>query len=244
MTKLRVCRACGTKQKLVRAHVIPESFCKLLAKDGKPAKLAAPHEYVGKSHTGVWDETILCESCERQLSSIDDYGQELLIRKRDHFDPVIADGKPIAERLAEYDYQMLHWFILSVLWRASVSSHYFFNEVDLGAHEDRIKAIVFGKQPTGNNYPFSACYLVHQERYNMMLAPIRRRVEGTNCWSIYIGDFNFWMKVDSSGRTPSLIKELQAVPDAPLFVVARNLIGSPEHRAAISTARLQKIHQK
>ena len=235
------CRSCNEAKKLVRSHVVPESFCKPFVREGKAAKILAPHEYVKVSHTGIYDQTILCDECEQLLSAPDDYAQKLLHLHIVEFEAIMVAGELVAERIVDYDYALLHRFILAVLWRASVSTHDFFKEVYLGPHEDKIRRIVFGGESANNEYPFVAGRLVHVTKNNIMPAPIRERIDDTNYWRIYAGDFHFWVKVDSGRLTPNSFAELQASSGNPLIFLCRDLAGSPEYRAAITAVKLRKV---
>jgi hypothetical protein len=210
-------------------------------RNGKPAKLLAPYEYVKNSHTGIYDQTILCEECERRLSAPDDYAQEILLATSSQFKSVVVDRELVVEQLTTYNYTLLHRFILAVLWRASASSHDFFKKVDLGPHQTRIKAIAFDEQASGDEYPFWAGRLDHDKKNNMIPAPIPMRIEGVNYWGVYVGDFHFYVKVDNGRRTPPSIVKVHASPGNPLLIVCRDLIGSPEYVAAKASADLRKI---
>ena len=234
------CRGCGETRKLIRAHIIPESFCIRLVREVAPAKVVCPNEYVKNSHTGIYDSTILCESCEGKFSLPDDYAQDLLLKKKNTFEPVVVNGELSAEIAKDYDHALLHRFILAVLWRASVSSQNFFKDVDLGSHQQSIKELAFGEK-NASDYPFWAGKLLHTTADNMMLAPVRKKIDGVNYWGVYVGDFHFWVKVDSGRSIPTSMLDVHAKPDSSLIIVCRNLIGSPEHRAAIQAARLRKV---
>jgi hypothetical protein len=146
----------------------------------------------------------------------------------------------IARVVKEYDYELLHRFVLSVLWRASVSSQKFFKGVDLGIHQESIKASAFGDS-NASSYPFFVGKLIYSTTDNLMLAPFRRKFEGVNYWCVYIGDFHFFIKVDSGRAIPASILDVHAKPNSALLIVCRDLIGSPEHLSAIESTRLRKV---
>lgn len=224
----------------VNAHIIPESFCKRLVRNGAPAKVVEPNEYVKQSHIGVYDSAILCSECEARFSLPDDYAQNILLHKTHEFEPVVVRGELVAQVVKTYNYVLLHRFIMSVLWRASVSTQSFFKDVSLGPHEQSIKRLAFGENCT-QNYPFWAGRLVHAITDNMMLAPVRRKFDGVNYWGVYVGDFHFWVKVDSGRRIPSSLLDAHAISEKPLVFICRELEGSTEHLAARLTAKIRKI---
>lgn len=239
MASVGHCRGCGESKTLINAHIIPESFCKRLARGGRPAKVLQPDDYVKQSHAGIYDSTILCDDCERKFSAPDGYAQELLLHRGDDFEPVVVDGELAAQRVESYDYDLLHRFIAAVLWRASVSTQSFFKDVNLGSHEEPIKLLAFGERLGG--YPFWAGRLVHTTTDNMTPAPIRKRIDGVNYWGVYVGDFHFWVKVDAGRAIPDSLSQVHANPRNPLVFVCRDLKGSPEHQAAIRSVANRKV---
>lgn len=74
---------------------------------------------------GVYDSEILFEECEKKFSEFDRYGWEIL-------GPMAVDGPPPGLNLGndvfkiDRDTDKLRRFILSVLWRASVSKNPFY----------------------------------------------------------------------------------------------------------------------
>lgn len=90
---------------------------------------------------GVMDERILCSECEPKFTKWDTYGFEMLSATRPISDALMApNGQPIAFELEDVDYNTLALFLLSVLWRASVSKIPFFKRVHLGpVYERRLR---------------------------------------------------------------------------------------------------------
>jgi len=87
------CRLCEKEGKLVKAHVIPEAFFRVLREDGNSPQLltSTPDHLPKRSPIGVYDESILCEVCESKFDRFDDYGiQTLLVHFGELFRSVSA----------------------------------------------------------------------------------------------------------------------------------------------------------
>ncbi|MFC3414342.1 hypothetical protein [Algoriphagus hitonicola] len=97
--------------------------------------------------TGYFESNLLCKNCDNSiLGGYERYGANSL------YSPKIKNG-PIVEGLVDthgnrafkvsnIDYVKFKLFLLSILWRASISSHIFFSEVNLGPHEEKIRKMI------------------------------------------------------------------------------------------------------
>ena len=136
------CRLCFRDRTLVKSHVIPEAFWREMRDDveGAPWLISsADGVHAQRSHIGVYDQSILCDECEPKFGDLDDYGIRVLLKDFDReFTPIIDTVFPA--RVAGYqsttiDQDRLLRFLVSVLWRASVSTHPFYQHVALGELE-------------------------------------------------------------------------------------------------------------
>jgi hypothetical protein len=141
---------CNQFKELVKAHSIPRKFFESIRGTGnysvlinanKPLKQAATY-----CQAGAHDHTILCEDCERKFSGLDTYGWQIL-GKPDLSQPWHGqDGTLLGHKIA-CDTDKIRRFILSVLWRASVSGIPFYENVDLGPYESKVNTRIFDATP-------------------------------------------------------------------------------------------------
>jgi hypothetical protein len=100
-----------------------------------------PGQYAQRSQTGIYDVGILCEPCEQRFGTYDDYASDILINRRD----TVFQQYTVANRTlfvaAQFEYAKLKLFIISVLWRASVSTHPFFRRISLRLFEQAQKIL-------------------------------------------------------------------------------------------------------
>lgn len=138
-----ICRYCEDGTDVVNAHVVPAGFFRRLRSDAGPMRiLANNHEdYPRRAPTWVYDSTILCSGCEPRFGEWDQYGQEILAD--------VPLGVPqkigshiVGYELAEWRYEPLKLFFVSLAWRASVSTHDFYRRIRLGPYESQAKAML------------------------------------------------------------------------------------------------------
>ncbi|HEY3855603.1 MAG TPA: hypothetical protein VGO67_14525 [Verrucomicrobiae bacterium] len=149
---------------------------------------------------GISDRTILCESCERRFTPYDTHGfnviTEMMKAKLEYRD---SSGK-VAYIATTADYTLFKLFVLSILWRASVSSLEFFAGIKLGVHEERVRAMLeTNNAESENDYPILCFYQTGHKYPSTVLQPFRQRTnDGINFCRLYL-QYNivFVIKVDS-----------------------------------------------
>lgn len=129
-----VCRLCGQVKPLENSHIIPRSFYKrikrgvgqlLIVEEGKEPKLSNSDP----------KEKLLCFDCEQYLSiNYESYGTSIMRRS----DNVIHSQECIF--INNFRYKKFYIFYLSILWRASVSTHPSFKSVSLDSSLEELIA--------------------------------------------------------------------------------------------------------
>lgn len=105
--------------------------------------------YNKKRRKGLY-EKLLCRSCEDILKDYEDYAKSILY---EGVKPYIYRNKT-SFSTTEYDYKKFKLFVLSLLWRASISSQDSFKLVSLGPYEEKLRIILFEQQEISvNNFP-------------------------------------------------------------------------------------------
>lgn len=131
-----------TSADLIEAHIIARVF----AKDVRGAhrhNLLISRDNVRQTQLGVFDRGILCSTCDGKLGKLDNYTASVCrcfpsrhtIRADGLFEMTNVDGSRFAT------------FVLSVLWRASISTRPEVAKVSLGSYEDRVREVIFGAKP-------------------------------------------------------------------------------------------------
>src|SRR4051812_14436929 len=131
------CRLCLKEVPVVRSHIIPE-FCFASMYD-QDHRFIEVHDVdagkVRRGQKGFW-ERLLCSDCETRLNRFERHARRL-------FKDKLPERKSLRRiDVPNLDYRLFKLFILSVLWRASVSSHPVFEHVSLGKHEEIMRGMV------------------------------------------------------------------------------------------------------
>jgi len=229
---MALCKFCGQDRPLTKAHIVPAAFFR----DTKLEKRAPlyllssdPAAHVKKALIGPYDPGILCRACEDRFHEFDDYAGNLLIRDRNKVfneagrQVVVADG---------VDYRKLKLFVVSVLWRASVSTLPYYRRVDLGPRAARACQMIAEGDP-GKPSEFGtvlSCWVPTPGGSlppKLNANPYTRRIDGLPVARLFLSSFVADVCTDSRAL-PDPFPELMIAPDRPVYVYARPLAGSKD----------------
>jgi hypothetical protein len=228
------CKLCGLPNKLIKAHIIPESFFRE-SSNGQNAQLISTNvnEFPKRMPIGVYDEQILCENCEPKFEVIDDYGARVFLSQHDQFfTPVLRSNEVVGFTATDINKELLHKFVLSILWRASVSSHEFYAKVDLGPHSKAVESLIFQYDKNiAKQYTFVLARWVSTPAFDALtkiqMNPEPYRVSGVNCYFFYLGKSLVYVKVDRQ-PFPFEYANMELYARDELLAIARNLDSSKE----------------
>jgi hypothetical protein len=242
---MKRCRFCNQeKAALAKAHVIPRSFFKRVRGTAKySVEMRVSEKDIKEKYqqAGHSDCNILCEDCERKFSPYDTHGHSVFTKVFE--EPKIYrdnHGHELAYLLSEVDYALLKLFVLSLLWRASVSGLYFYRNVDLGqSHEDRIKSLIAsGSIEDADIYQFVCSHQKNAPYEKSIVPPEPQQIDGINFIHLYLPDIEIVVKVDKRPM-PDSLRKLVITPKPPhylfLYPFKRNNVASyiDEMRATI-----------
>lgn len=235
-----LCRLCSRDTKLVRAHVIPEAFFREQRKRGEMPMLLTntAGQYPRHAPIGVYDQGILCQDCEAKFQTLDDYGIHVLLRDFDTFFSTVYEKELVVEyQASRLDHDKLLRFLLSVLWRASVSTHSYYDKVDLGPYEaDAATAITHPGKPVA---PVFGAVLSRwrntpqvKDIADVMLNPHKENLRGVNTYRLYLASVVAWVRVSNRpfGR---LVEDFDLVRGSPIRVVVRDMMSSKDLAAMV-----------
>ena len=225
------CRLCLQDKKLIKAHIIPEGFFRLLRQGNIAPEMHSntPGSYPKRMQVGTYDSTILCSECDGKIAPWDNYGQQVLIHGFSAAVGISLEGKTIAWRIEKFDSRMLKLFFMSVLWRASVSKQTFYKRISLGPFEDRLRTMILNEDP-GGSQDFAVVLARFEDiPITAMLDPHPEKYDGISFCRFYLSGFVAYIKVDNR-PTPSFLTDLRFQEGKPLVVLARSLRKSPDGR--------------
>lgn len=212
-----ICRLCDKEKELQNSHIIPEFVYKQLYDNkGRFHVLSTLKQKPRPLEQKGIREKLLCKDCEQQLSIYEKYAREILMGGESfQFE---RHGKLI--RLSDLNYHKFKLFLLSILWRSSVSSHILFSRVKLGKHENKIKKLIQNNNPGKPlDYPCIIFGLNSKDNIhaNLIDQPRRFHTEGHITYRFIFSGF-VWVYYVSSHKLPSLLTEIVINEDGNMVI--------------------------
>jgi hypothetical protein len=246
-----LCRLCSEDRSLVKAHIVPEAFFRVLRAEGETPLLVtnSGNHYPKRSPVGVYDQGILCETCESKFSKVDDYGiQVFLNRFEEIFRPLDRQGRLVAFEGRNVDQELLLRFLVATVWRASVSTHPYYGRVHLGPYESvAAKALSAPDEPISDIFSaVLSCWTTREERDYFsqgLMNPFREQWEDINAYRFYFGRVVAHIKV-SNQQFSTPLKELALTRQQVLYLVVRDFDKSKDLSAMVRMAKELRARRK
>lgn len=165
-------------------------------------------------------ERLLCEDCEKFLNeNYEKYANSAL--KNMKFEPIEKD----INKVSGLDYKRFKLFLLSILWRAAVSSKIAFEGVTLGPHEEKIrKMIIDGFPDKYYKYGVSFIELLDDNKRNTQFidSPEMMKHNSIRIFRFVFGGF-MWFFTVGSHRLDELKESLMLKEDGTALVMRKNI---------------------
>lgn len=144
------CKLCDKSAKLIKkSHIIPNFMYKNMFDDNNRILLAnlkntsKPPQY---RQSGLHEKYILCSKCEESLSKLERYTAHFLFGNNTKtpalFEKRLSSDGIKSIMIKKIDYSKLKLCLLSIVWRAHISSDKFFKEINIGENENVIKKML------------------------------------------------------------------------------------------------------
>lgn len=242
---MKVCRFCGQKvDKLANAHVLPRAYFEYSRRKAKMTK-TQPMKLItntkgqfptGKVRIGWYDSDLVCLECENRFAPYDDYSPRLLLQNEDRHRQIIVNGDLKGWEIAQFDYEKLKLFIISVLWRAAASQLPQFGKINLSQEDlERARQNILNNDP-GDNNNFSFIIARFPDDIGQSIAALDPHPEydtdlfaGLNAYRFYLGaGYIVYIKVGTK-LFPEPGRSFVVSKEAPLRILTRdNFLQSKE----------------
>lgn len=205
------CKLCQTTQKLCQSHIIPEFMYKPVYSENHKIKCIRPDGNAGTLQKGL-REDLLCSNCESKISKYERHANEILrsIIENNHSGDVLRINA---------DYRKFKLFLLSILWKAGVTTVPTF-AIELGSHEEKIRAMLINENP-GDEDEYPCLTFFFKDETNLTRSihqPEEIRLEGHRCFRFLIARLLFIYFV-SSHQKPAKAQEMSLKKDGSLNVM-------------------------
>ena len=215
------CKFCNQNKKLIKAHIIPESFFRELAGKKGPSLLVedTPGTFPKRLPIGPYDKKLVCYDCEQQFGEWDDYAQDFLL-KEIGFKELKKNGDVIGYVVDQFDYVKLKLFFIYLLWRASASQLNFFQNVKLGHYEIIARDLILSKDP-GDEENFSVTISKYSDPMGkLIIEPVPARWFQVNYYRFYLTGYMVAIKVDKR-NAPSYLGRLRIDRNQSLLIAVK-----------------------
>jgi hypothetical protein len=182
----------------MNSHIIPEfMYTHLYDEKHRFSVLTTASSGRDRTEQSGLRQKMLCGPCELKFSKLEGYAS--LVFKEDV--PGIAiRSEGSAVYVTGVDYKKFKLFLLSILWRASVSTHKFFENVELGPHQEQLQKMLIEERP--GDYDEYACFIwgLHNssdEAAGLMMQPTKGRAYGIPIYNFILLGFRITFFVSS-----------------------------------------------
>lgn len=198
-----ICRLCLKEKELIRkSHVISKFLLRrILNKDN--SGFATLHVETGKSRPvqdAAYEPGILCKACDGSvLAQYEAYASKLLFgNEKDELPHSIQHFEGYSE-VSGIDYNSFKLFVLSLVWRASISSTISDLKLDSSDEENMRLLLLKGLYSPENEYPiFLSEYLFSGVPKEVILQPWISAVSGGKYFHFPVGGFDFVVFIKDS----------------------------------------------
>ena len=219
-----ICQLCDEDKKLIKSHIIPKGFFKPMQSENKSALVYTNTKglHPKRSPIGFYDMNILCKECDAKIGIWDDYAQRLLLHNFNE-DNAVYNGKAKAYYIIkDYDYNLLKLFFISVLWRASITSHKYFNRISAGPFEEELKNLILSNNPgEDEEFPITLAKF-NDPDFKFILDPHQDKFDNINYYRFYLTGFVAYIKVDKRNSV-GIHQEFKIKEHEPIIIILRDL---------------------
>ena len=231
---MAICKLCGQEKTLLeKSHIIPDFMYNGMFDENHKLHLSPisiepiDKRFIKKPSNGEYEGGLLCADCDNKLlgDNYENYasrffkGGELLelqtCRNQNGIE-FIKCGK--------LDYHKFKLFLLSILWRASISSRNFFSEINLGKHENKIREMLLSKNAGDvSDYPIFVMTYAHDPTLPKELIAQPRLVnsfDGLQLFSFMInGYFYFFYINEPNYKLPQFVVDETIKPNNEINII-------------------------
>lgn len=252
-----VCKLCLLDKQLIkRSHIIPDAMYKLLYdKDHKlrkfaPADLLNSDPLIQRPSSGIYEGGLLCADCDNHIiGGYESYGNRILYAsaKKDPLPTEIAikvkrvrnvKGQEFGY-VSKVDYKRFKLFLLSILWRASISTRPEFEEVNLGdQHTEMLRRMIYEGDPgEPRDYPIRfETYLNDDAPIDVIVPPVKGRLFNKISYLFTITGIFFIFQITSGRPIDSETEEHTLRPEGTFTLLFTKKGTGMEHLLRLSNA--------
>jgi len=165
-----ICKLCQKERVLIKSHIVPEwAYTTLYNKKGHFKPINVNSSLLGKAYQNGFKEELLCEECDRDIiGKYDEYAKNLFFSIANDKYKNINKTRICSDIfiLKGVNYKITKLFLLSLLWRMSVTSLEVFAEYKISDYEEEIRDIIYkGKEVHSTYIPIAISKMLIGNEY-------------------------------------------------------------------------------
>jgi hypothetical protein len=218
---------------LIKAHIVPQWVGRYIDSPHGANVVITPRTRTRKLPHGIFDQNILCDTCDGYLNThYDDPASEVFRRLRITHKNMNMRQTRFTKRGVNCD--LICRFFLSILWRASISTR---SEcfISLGEYEDEVRDVLFGIKPPSSLSGFAVIVVRYisniTDPTGLYTLPVTRGHLGYDTYHFSFAGFRVTMKIDPHPFPSDWYKDVLNGRDV-LRGYVTNFESSPEGRKA------------
>ncbi len=225
---MKACNLCLGQETLIKkSHIYPEFLYKELFDDKHKlrrftiADLKSKNLNVKRPSSGVYEGNLFCKKCETvTISGYETYIADILSGKNKKVQiKRIQTGELESLEITNIDYKKFKNFILSILFKAHVSTFPEFNDVSLGMYHEKIRNIVLNNEETLDlDFQINILKLEKDSNFGEIIAqPIRSKIDAETCYTFLIKGFLIVLNIKEN-RVSRKMKEMRLKSDGSILI--------------------------
>lgn len=232
------CNLCRKKRSLIKkSHIIPDFFYRQsgIYNENHQVHKINVQEYlktgdIKYARSGDYEGGILCAECDNKIiGKLESYSSKLLYGGLSPNEELDCKNYKNPNDGFEYsvcynvDYARFKLFLLSILWRASISNREIFKEADIKKrHKRRIRKMILKNSPGKlTEYPIiTLCYLKNKSMpRDLIFQPIKGGTRQKKLITFLIGGFVFIYNITRRYKKRHEIKEFSITPENKMTIL-------------------------
>lgn len=204
---MSICKLCLVEKELIkRSHLFPNFMYKGIGDDKNRMYVLSSSTPFQKKvvQSGAYEESILCADCDNNiLSKLERYANNTFYSQPyrtniENFEQITNVHGINAIRCKNIDYSTFKLFLQSLIWRASISTHDFFNNFKLTTEqEEQLRLSILKSAPLEKD-DFACMLLTHQNDEEAKTDLVFINSEKTQKVSFFVNQFIYLFHLDKA----------------------------------------------
>lgn len=202
-----ICRLCLEDRELIKkSHLFPNFMYKGIGDEKNRMYILSSSDPDKKIfvQSGAYEENIFCAECDNErLGRIERYANNYFYNKpfrnnNDEFEQIVSEEGVNAIKCKNIDYLRFKLFLESLLWRASISNHTFFDNFKLtDEQEEVLRSSIYINNPL-DEFEFPCNMLTYQDHEEVETDLVFINTSNKGRVSFYLNNFLFIFYLDDA----------------------------------------------